>query len=59
MCASKAADIGFMPSGPDKEVKYVILGEKAKVQLVRDSRKDIEISVTELQKNPLNFTQVC
>ncbi|KAF3779901.1 ATP synthase subunit gamma [Nymphaea thermarum] len=45
-------------SGPDKEVKYVILGEKAKVQLVRDSRKDIEISITELQKNPLNFTQV-
>lgn len=45
-------------SGPDKETKYVILGEKAKAQLVRDSKKDIEIILTELQKNPLNYTQV-
>ncbi|XP_011623572.1 ATP synthase subunit gamma, mitochondrial [Amborella trichopoda] len=45
-------------SGPDKEVKYVVLGEKAKAQLVRDSKKDIEISITELQKNPFNYTQV-
>lgn len=45
-------------SGPDKETKYVILGEKAKAQLVRDSKKDIEISISELQKNPLNYTQV-
>eukprot|EP00262_Sarcandra_glabra_P009482 TRINITY_DN23892_c0_g1_i1.p1 TRINITY_DN23892_c0_g1~~TRINITY_DN23892_c0_g1_i1.p1 ORF type:complete len:323 (+),score=60.53 TRINITY_DN23892_c0_g1_i1:151-1119(+) len=45
-------------SGPDKESKYVVLGEKAKAQLVRDSKKDIEISITELQKNPLNYTQV-
>lgn len=45
-------------TGPDKEAKYVILGEKAKAQLVRDSKKDIEISITELQKNPLNYTQV-
>ncbi|ESW10226.1 hypothetical protein PHAVU_009G191400 [Phaseolus vulgaris] len=45
-------------SGPDKETKYVILGEKAKAQLVRDSKKDIELSLTELQKNPLNYTQV-
>ncbi|XP_010258058.1 PREDICTED: ATP synthase subunit gamma, mitochondrial [Nelumbo nucifera] len=45
-------------SGPDKETKYVILGEKAKAQLVRDSKKDIDISITELQKNPLNYTQV-
>ncbi|PSS07977.1 ATP synthase subunit gamma like [Actinidia chinensis var. chinensis] len=45
-------------SGPDKENKYVVLGEKAKVQLIRDSRKDIEISITELQKYPLNYTQV-
>ncbi|KAI4335911.1 hypothetical protein L6164_014507 [Bauhinia variegata] len=45
-------------SGPDKERKYVILGEKAKAQLVRDSKKDIEITITELQKNPLNYTQV-
>ncbi|KAF8389355.1 hypothetical protein HHK36_026049 [Tetracentron sinense] len=34
------------------------MGEKAKAQLVRDSKKDIEISITEVQKNPLNYTQV-
>ncbi|KAL0364757.1 UNVERIFIED_CONTAM: ATP synthase subunit gamma, mitochondrial [Sesamum angustifolium] len=45
-------------SGPEKECKYVILGEKGKAQLVRDSKKDIELSMTELQKNPLNYTQV-
>lgn len=47
-----------MASGPDKENKYVILGEKAKAQLIRDSKKDIELSITELQKNPLSYTQV-
>ncbi|KAL5544618.1 hypothetical protein UlMin_008402 [Ulmus minor] len=47
-----------LTSGPDKETKYVILGEKAKAQLIRDSRKNIELSITELQKNPLNYTQV-
>ncbi|KAL9255745.1 ATP synthase subunit gamma, mitochondrial-like protein [Drosera capensis] len=45
-------------SGPDKEATYVILGEKAKAQLIRDSKKDIELSITELQKIPLNYTQV-
>ena len=45
-------------AGPDKENKYVVLGEKAKAQLLRDSKKDIEISITELQKHPLNYTQV-
>ncbi|CAI9111817.1 OLC1v1012141C3 [Oldenlandia corymbosa var. corymbosa] len=45
-------------SGPEKESKYVIVGEKAKAQLIRDSKKMIDISFTELQKNPLNFTQV-
>lgn len=44
--------------GPEKETKYVILGEKAKAQLIRDSKKDIALSLTELQKNPLNYTQV-
>jgi len=48
----------FTAIGPDKETKYVILGEKAKAQLVRDSKKDIELCLTELQKNPLNYTQV-
>ncbi|KAK8511707.1 hypothetical protein V6N11_050633 [Hibiscus sabdariffa] len=45
-------------SGPEKETQYVILGEKAKAQLIRDSKKDIELIITELQKNPLNYTQV-
>ena len=45
-------------SGPEKETKYVILGEKGKVQLVRDSKNSIEMNFTELQKNPLNYTQV-
>ncbi|GER40162.1 ATP synthase subunit gamma [Striga asiatica] len=45
-------------SGPEKECKYVILGEKAKAQLVRDSKNDILLAITELQKNPLNYTQV-
>ncbi|XP_044477177.1 ATP synthase subunit gamma, mitochondrial [Mangifera indica] len=47
-----------LTSGPEKETKFVILGEKAKAQLVRDSKKDIEIIITELQKNPLNYSQV-
>jgi F-type H+-transporting ATPase subunit gamma len=47
-----------MQAGPDKETKYVIVGEKAKAQLIRDSKKDIEINVTELQKLPLNYTQI-
>ncbi|KAF9599998.1 hypothetical protein IFM89_002471 [Coptis chinensis] len=34
-----------------------MLGEKAKAQLIRDSRKDIELSITDVQKNPLNYTQ--
>lgn len=45
-------------AGPDAETKFVIVGEKAKVQLIRDSKQDIELSITELQKNPLNYTQV-
>ncbi|KAK2663367.1 hypothetical protein Ddye_001941 [Dipteronia dyeriana] len=45
-------------SGPDKENKYVVLGEKAKAQLIRDSKKDMEVNITELQKHPLNYTQV-
>ncbi|XP_065637705.1 uncharacterized protein LOC112035549 isoform X2 [Quercus suber] len=42
---------------PDKETKYVVVGEKAKAQFICDSRKHIDISITELQKNPLNYTQ--
>jgi F-type H+-transporting ATPase subunit gamma len=50
--------IRTLNSGPDKEAKFVVLGEKAKAQLLRDSKKDIDICITELQKNPLNYTQV-
>ncbi|CAK7323236.1 unnamed protein product [Dovyalis caffra] len=50
--------VSKVTSGPDKETKYVILGEKAKAQLIRDSKKNIAICMTELQKNPLNYTQV-
>ncbi|KAK9051907.1 hypothetical protein SSX86_028535 [Deinandra increscens subsp. villosa] len=45
-------------SGPETECKYVILGEKGKAQLIRDSKKDIDLTMTELQKNFLNYTQV-
>lgn len=45
-------------SGPEKETQYVILGEKGKAQLVRDSKKSIALNITEIQKNPLNYTQV-
>lgn len=45
-------------SGPDKEPKYVVVGEKAKVQLIRDSRKQIHLTISELTKIPLNYTQV-
>ncbi|CAL4913257.1 unnamed protein product [Urochloa decumbens] len=47
-----------LTSGPEKESKYVVLGEKGKVQLVRDSRNSIEMTVSELQKNPINYTQI-
>ncbi|KAL6623049.1 hypothetical protein ACP70R_021482 [Stipagrostis hirtigluma subsp. patula] len=47
-----------LTSGPEKESKYVILGEKGKVQLIRDSKKSIEMTVSELQKNPINYTQI-
>ncbi|XP_078155089.1 gamma subunit of Mt ATP synthase [Carex rostrata] len=47
-----------LTSGPEKEPQYVILGEKGKAQLVRDSKKSIALNITEIQKNPLNYTQV-
>ncbi|KAL6515150.1 hypothetical protein OROHE_018782 [Orobanche hederae] len=44
-------------AGPEKENKFVIVGEKAKAQLVRDSKKAIDLSFTELQKNPQRFVR--
>jgi len=45
-------------TGPEQETKFVILGEKGKVQLMRDSKQSIEMTISEIQKNPLNYTQV-
>lgn len=45
--------------GADKETKYVIIGEKGKAQLQRDSRKAIGFFVGETQKIGICFTQVC
>ncbi|KAL6645535.1 hypothetical protein ACP70R_017143 [Stipagrostis hirtigluma subsp. patula] len=47
-----------LTSGQENESKYVILGEKGKVQLVRDSKESIEMTISELQKNPINYTQI-
>uniref|UniRef100_A0A7N2RBS9 ATP synthase subunit gamma n=1 Tax=Quercus lobata TaxID=97700 RepID=A0A7N2RBS9_QUELO len=46
-----------LTSGPEKQSTYVILGEKAKAQFIRDSKNNIELCITELQRNPLNYTQ--
>ncbi|CAN7006720.1 hypothetical protein IGI04_010288 [Brassica rapa subsp. trilocularis] len=45
-------------AGPEKDVKFVIVGEKAKAIMFRDSKNDISLTVTELNKNPLNYAQV-
>lgn len=39
--------------------KYIVIGEKGRSQLVRDSRKSIVLTVSETQKLPINFTQTC
>lgn len=43
--------------GPDKDVKYVIVGEKGKAQLQRDSKKLIGMYFGETQKSSICFTQ--
>lgn len=48
----------YITAGPEKEVQFVIVGEKAKAIMFRDSKNDIVLSVTELNKNPLNYAQV-
>lgn len=47
----------FRVNGDDG--KYVVIGEKGRSQLVRDSRKSIVLTVSETQKLPINFTQTC
>jgi F-type H+-transporting ATPase subunit gamma len=44
--------------GADKELKYVVIGEKAKAQLLRDSKKDITLFIGETQKLSICFSQV-
>ena len=48
----------YFVAGPEKEVKFVIVGEKAKAIMFRDSKNHISLTVTELNKNPLNYAQV-
>lgn len=43
----------------DKQKSYVIIGEKGKAQLVRDSKDAIALFVNETQKLPISFTQTC
>lgn len=38
--------------------KYLILGDKAKAQLQRDSKKSIHMVITDTQKIPINFTEI-
>eukprot|EP00897_Mesotaenium_endlicherianum_P003474 jgi/Mesen1/3154/ME000184S02229 len=43
----------------EKDRKYVVVGEKGKAQLQRDSKSSITMTISETQKLPINFTQVC
>jgi len=42
-----------------KDHRFVIIGEKGRAQLVRDMKTHIATSITETQKYPINFTQIC
>jgi F-type H+-transporting ATPase subunit gamma len=44
--------------GEGHDTKFVIIGEKAKLQLQRDSKKYISTFISETQKVSINFTQV-
>eukprot|EP00244_Chara_vulgaris_P001781 TRINITY_DN1292_c0_g1_i6.p1 TRINITY_DN1292_c0_g1~~TRINITY_DN1292_c0_g1_i6.p1 ORF type:complete len:281 (-),score=53.78 TRINITY_DN1292_c0_g1_i6:284-1126(-) len=48
----------IMMADGNKTSKYVVLGEKGKAQLQRDSKQSIGLTITETTKNPVNFTQV-
>ncbi|KAG6494046.1 hypothetical protein ZIOFF_049064 [Zingiber officinale] len=47
-----------LTSGPEKDTKFVVLGDKGKVLLVREFNNSIELTVSGLQKLPLNYTQI-
>ena len=44
-------------AGQDHDTKYVIIGDKAKLQLQRDSKKYISMFFGETQKNSICYTQ--
>lgn len=45
-------------SDAEEPPKYIVMGEKGKAQLQRDSRKSIQMVITDTQKMPINFTQI-
>ena len=45
-------------AGEDASASIAVLGDKAKLQLQRDARKAIQLTVTETQRVGINFTQV-
>lgn len=47
-----------MSAGSEEPPKYLIVGEKGKLQLQRDSKKSIHMVITDVQKMPINFTQI-
>ncbi|GJP40472.1 hypothetical protein CLOM_g152, partial [Closterium sp. NIES-68] len=53
---SKAVSAISAPSEENKSV-FVIMGEKAKLQLQRDPRNVIEMTIADTQKVGINFTQ--
>lgn len=45
-------------SDSEEPPKYIVMGEKGKAQLQRDSRKSIQMVITDTQKTPISFTQI-
>jgi hypothetical protein len=45
-------------SETENPTKYIVIGEKGKAQLQRDSKKSIHMVITETQKLPISYTQV-
>ena len=41
----------------EQPTKYIVIGEKGKAQLQRDSKKSIHMVITETQKLPISYTQ--
>ncbi|CAI5518085.1 unnamed protein product [Closterium sp. Naga37s-1] len=54
---SRAVSAISAPSAEESKSVFVILGEKAKLQLQRDSNNTIVMTVADTQKQGINFTQ--